>query len=78
MKTKIYFTVEELTLIKSHKNINSKIGREELIEILKNSIKYSEDDLLKDWMSDTVEKLEQISDEEFNEINFILTMDAED
>ena len=78
MKTRIYFTIEELTLIKNHKNINANISRKELLEILKNSIVYSYDETLKEWMEDTVHKLEQMTDKDFNEIDYTLAMDAED
>lgn len=78
MKTIIHFTIEELTLIKNHKNINANISREELLEILKNSITYYDDETIKEWMEDTVNKLEQMTDEDFNEIDYTLAMDAED
>lgn len=78
MKTRIHFTIEELTLIKNHKNINANISRKELLEILKNSIAYSDDETIKGWMEDTVHKLEQMTDEDFSEIDYTLAMDAED
>lgn len=78
MKTRMYFTIEELTLIKNHKNINANISRKELLEILNNSIAYSDDETIKEWMGDTVHKLEQMTDEDFNETDYTLAMDAED
>lgn len=78
MKTIIHFTIEELTLIKNHKNINTSITRKELIEILKESIKYSDSEIIKEWMTDTVRKLEHLTDNEFSEIDYTMAMDAED
>lgn len=78
MKTIIHFTIEELTLIKNHKNINMNISRKELLEILKSSIAYSDDETIKEWMEDTVLKLEQMTDKDFSEIDYTLAMDAED
>lgn len=78
MKAKIHFTIEELTLIKNHKNINVNISRAELIEILKSSIEYSDDKIIKEWMEDTIQKLGRMTDDEFNEIDYTLAMDAED
>ncbi|WMJ77884.1 MULTISPECIES: transposon-transfer assisting family protein [unclassified Sedimentibacter] len=78
MKTKIHFTVEELTLIKNHKNINNNISRTELIEILENSIEYSDEKIIKEWMKETVFKLRQMTDEDFYKIDYTLGIDAED
>lgn len=78
MKTKIHFTVEELTLIKNHKNINSDISRTELIEILENSIEYSDEKIIREWMEETVFKLRQMTDEDFYNIDYTLAIDAED
>lgn len=75
---KTHFTIEELTLIKNHKNINANIRRGELIEILKSSIGYSDYEIIKNWMEDTVQKLEQMSDKDFSEIDYTLAMDTED